>query len=281
MMRRDTTPTRLRAVSVATGRLAYYVMIAFALFCLLCPLGLIFWLSFFKDQIPAVPPSGYSTIWYPTALANAQFTGGFVNSLRVAALASLAGLLVAVPAAIALTRNRLPMSAAILQFLMSPMIVPAIVVGAGLYVGLIQFEILTDLPLVGSTGGLVLGHILLAIPWCLRLILANIGSVDRAVEEAAISLGARPMTVLVKVTVPLMWPGIVAAALFSFVVSFGNLELSLFLVAPGQTTLPIAILQYLEWRIDPSVAAISVLQIVMIAAGLLITDRFVPLTKVV
>jgi len=80
---------------------------------------------------------------------------------------------------------------------------------------------------------------------------------------------------------PLMWPGVVAAALFSFVVSFGNLEISLFLVAPGQITLPIAILQYLEWRIDPSVAAISVLQILLITAGLLLTDRFVPLTKVV
>ena len=78
-----------------------------------------------------------------------------------------------------------------------------------------------------------------------------------------------------------MWPGIVAASLFSFVVSFGNLELSVFLVAPGKITLPIAILQYLEWRIDPSVAAISVIQIAMVGAGLLITDRFVPLTKVV
>ncbi len=76
-----------------------------------------------------------------------------------------------------------------------------------------------------------------------------------------------------------MWPGIVAAALFSFVVSFSNLEISLFLVAPGETTLPIAILQYLQWRIDPSVAAISVLQIVTITAGLLLTDRFVPITS--
>jgi putative spermidine/putrescine transport system permease protein len=65
------------------------------------------------------------------------------------------------------------------------------------------------------------------------------------------------------------------------VVSFGNLEISLFLVAPGQTTLPIAILQYLQWKIDPVVAAISAIQIVVIGAGLLITDRFVRLSKVV
>lgn len=263
------------------GRLVYGVAVILALTLLLCPLLLVVWLSFFSDEIPAVPPSGYSLNWYSVALSNAQFTGGLITSLQVALVATLLGLVLSVPAAIALTKRRIPYSDAILQFLMSPMIVPAIVIGAGLYVGLIQLEILTNLPVVGSTGGLVLGHILLTIPWCLRLILANIGSVDRAVEEAATSLGARPMTVLLKVTIPLMWPGIVAASLFSFVVSFGNLELSVFLVAPGKITLPIAILQYLEWRIDPSVAAISVIQIAMVGAGLLITDRFVPLTKVV
>ena len=72
----------------------------------------------------------------------------------------------------------------------------------------------------------------------------------------------------------------VAAALFSFIISFGNLEMTLFLVAPGQTTLPIAILQYLQWRIDPAIAAVSLLQILLIGGGLLITDRYVKLTRV-
>jgi putative spermidine/putrescine transport system permease protein len=257
------------------------VAVAAALLCLLAPLALVVWLSFFKSEIPSIPPSGYTLAWYGRALANKQFTGGFWLSLEVALLATLVGLVMSIPASLALHRRRIPFSGAILQFLMSPMIVPAIVIGAGLYVALIQLEIATDLPLVGSTIGLGAGHLLLTVPWCLRLLLANIGSVDKAVEEAAASLGAKPFVVLGKVTLPLMWPGVVAAALFSFVVSFGNLEISLFLVAPGQITLPISILQYLEWRIDPSVAAISVLQILMVTAGLLLTDRFVPLTKVV
>jgi putative spermidine/putrescine transport system permease protein len=74
---------------------------------------------------------------------------------------------------------------------------------------------------------------------------------------------------------------VVAAALFGFVMSFGNLEMSLFLVAPGQTTLPIAILQYLEWKIDPTVAAVSVLQILLIGAAMIVTDRYVKLSRVV
>ena len=85
---------------------------------------------------------------------------------------------------------------------------------------------------------------------------------------------------LLKVTLPVIKPGVVAAALFGFIISFGNLEMTLFLVAPGQTTLPIAILQYLQWRIDPTIAAVSLLQIVLIGAGMLVTDRYVKLTRV-
>jgi putative spermidine/putrescine transport system permease protein len=270
-----------RRASVLGGKVVYVGVVAAAMVCMLAPLVLVVWLSVFQGEIPAIPPSGYTLAWYGKALANQQFTGGFWLSLEVAALATLAGLALSIPASLALHRRRVPFSGAILQFLMSPMVVPIIVVGAGLYVALIQLEIMTDLPLVGSTLGLGAGHILLTIPWCLRLLLANIGGVDTAIEDAAASLGARPFTVFGKVTLPLMWPGVVAAALFSFVVSFGNLEISLFLVAPGEITLPIAILQYLEWRIDPSVAAISVLQILLVTVGLLLTDRFVPLTKVV
>ena len=242
---------------------------------------LVLWLSVFRSEIPAVPPSGYSLRWYTQALANTQFTSGLLLSFEVALMATLVGLLVSIPAALTLHRGSFPFRAAILQFLLSPMVVPGMVLGAGLYVAMIQIEILTDIPLVGSSWGLAAGHVLITIPWCLRLILANITGIDTTVEEAAASLGAKPLMVVLKVTLPAMWPGIVAAALFSFVVSFGNLEISLFLIAPGEITLPMAILQYLEWRIDPSVAAISVIQIALVAAGLLITDRFVPLTKVV
>src|SRR5260370_42690623 len=87
---------------------------------------------------------------------------------------------------------------------------------------------------------------------------------DRTVQEAAQNLGADRLTTFRRITLPAIMPGIVAAALFGFIASFGNLEMSLFLVGPGRTTLPIAILQYLEWKIDPTIAAVSVLQIVFI-----------------
>ena len=95
------------------------------------------------------------------------------------------------------------------------------------------------------------------------------------------NLGANRMQTLIKVTLPTIRPGVVAAALFSFAVSFGNLELSLFLVGPGTTTLPIAILQYLEWKIDPTIAAVSLIQIVIVMAAMAATNRFVRLSRVV
>ena len=122
---------------------------------------------------------------------------------------------------------------------------------------------------------------LVVIPWTVKLITASLTRFDRSIEEAAQSLGADRWTTFRRVTLPAILPGIVAAALFSFVSSFGNLEMSLFLVGPGRTTLPIAILQYLEWKIDPTVAAVSVMQIALIAVAMLVTDRYVKIARVV
>jgi len=248
---------------------------------LLLPLILVIWMSFFANEVPYVPPQGYGLRWYGIALNNRQFSDSFVFSLSVALIATALGLAVSVPATIALRRSRSRWSGAIVQLLTAPLVVPTIVIGGAIYVTLVMIEIATSLPVVGSLWALSLSHVLMTIPWCVRLLLANLSTVDSSVEEAAASLGATPAETVLKVTLPLIRSGVVAASLFSFVVSFGNIELSLFLVAPGSTTLPIAILQYLEWKFDPTVAAVSVAQIALIAAGLLIADRFVKLTKVV
>jgi len=159
--------------------------------------------------------------------------------------------------------------------------VPSVVIGTALYIAFVEIEIVTELPLTGSLIGLVLAHVLVTIPWTVRLLTASLLGFDRTIEEAAMNLGADRWRTLIRITLPVIRPAVVAAALFSFVVSFGNLEISLFLVGPGETTLPIAILQYLEWKIDPTVAAVSLIQIVIIAGGMLLTNRFVRLSQVV
>ncbi len=248
---------------------------------ILMPLIFVTWLAFFRQEIPSFPPEGYSTKWFAAVFQHKSFINGFILSLQTGIAATLIGLALGVPASLFLARHRVRASAALSQMLMLPLIVPGVVMGTSIYVFQIETEINTGLPILGSLWGLVLAHALIVIPWTVRLVTASLAGFDRAIEEAAQNLGATPWVTFWRITLPSIRPGIVAAALFGFVMSFGNLEMSLFLVGPGRTTLPIAILQYLEWRIDPTIAAVSVLQILLIGAAMLVTDRYVNLARVV
>jgi putative spermidine/putrescine transport system permease protein len=268
------------ADSRVIGRIALLGAAAFGYAVILAPLVFVCWLSFFSNEIVTFPPSGYTLRWFAHIFDQNNFVSGFVTSLQVGIAAMIGGLLLGVPASLVLARYRFPGREALNTLLVLPLVVPGIVAGTAIYVFQIEIEIATELPLLGSRTGLVLAHVMITIPWTVRLLTASFAGFDRSIEEAALNLGATPIRAFLKATLPVIKPGIVAAALFSFVISFGNLEMTLFLVAPGQTTLPIAILQYLEWRIDPTIAAVSLLQIVLIGAGMLIADRYVKLTRV-
>ena len=263
------------------GRWTLYAAAVFCFVLMLLPIVFVCWISFFSNEILSFPPEGYTLKWFSQLWLQPQFADGFVTSVEVALVATLGGLLLGIPASLALVRAELPAREVINTLLLSPLVVPAIVIGTALYLFFVDVEIATEWPLTGAVAGLGLGHILICIPWTVRLIAANLVGVDRTIEEAAMNLGATPLKTLIKVTLPAIRPGVVAAALFSFAVSFGNLELSLFLVGPGTTTLPIAILQYLEWKIDPTIAAVSLIQIVIVMAAMVATNRFVRLSQVV
>jgi putative spermidine/putrescine transport system permease protein len=254
---------------------------ALALGYILLPLVLVTWLAFFRQEIPSFPPEGYSLQWFGAVLNNKNFVGGFLLSAQVGVAATVIGLALAVPASLAIARRRFRGRGAISALLLMPLIVPGVVLGTAIYVFQIETEISTGLPLLGTTAGLIAAHALIVIPWVARLVTASLAGFDPAIEEAAKNLGASPWTTFWRVTLPAIRPGIVAGALFGFVMSFGNLEMSLFLVGAGRTTLPIAILQYLEWKIDPTVAAVSVMQIGLIGAAMLLTDRYVKISRVV
>ena len=249
---------------------------------ILTPLIFVTWLAFFRQEIPSFPPEGYSLRWFAAIAGNdAVRLTASCSACSVGVIATLIGLAVGVPAAALPRALRFTGREVLNSLLLMPLIVPGVVLGIALYVFHVETEIDDGLPILGSLGGLVAGHVLIVIPWTVRLVMASLAGFDRAVEEAAQSLGANRWTTFRRITLPAILPGIVAAALFGFVASFGNLEISLFLVGPGRTTLPIAILQYLEWKIDPTIAAVSVVQIVLIGAAMLITDRFVKISRVV
>jgi len=254
---------------------------AVAFLYILLPLMFVTWLSFYSQEIPSYPPEGYTLHWFRAITGNDRFIDGLLLSLQLGVIATALGLLVSVPAALCISYFRFRGRELLNNLLLFPLMVPGVVLGTALYIFHVETEIATGLPILGSLGGLVWGHVLLTIPWIVRLVIASLAGFDRTLEEAAQSLGATPWTTFRRITLPGILPGIVAGAMFAFVASFGNLEMSLFLVGPGRTTLPIAILQYLQWKIDPTIAAISVVQILLVALAMLVTDRFVRLSRVV
>ena len=248
---------------------------------ILTPLFFVTWLSFYRQEIPSFPPEGYSLQWYAAILKNDRFVDGLLLSVELGLIATTIGVLVGVPAALCLARYRFRGREILNNLLLLPLMVPGVVLGTALYVFHVETELATGLPIIGSLAGLVSAHILVVIPWSVRLVTASLAGFDRTIEEAAQNLGANRWTTFRRITLPSILPGVVAAAMFGFVTSFGNLEMSLFLVGPGRTTLPIAILQYLEWKIDPTIAAVSVVQIALIGGAMLVTDRFVKISRVV
>lgn len=263
------------------GRFALNGAAAITLAYILTPLIFVTWLAFFRQEIPSFPPEGYSLRWFQAIANNDRFVSGFLLSLELALIATSIGVCLGLPAALCLSRFRFKGREGLNNLLILPVVVPGIVLGIALYVFHVEVEIATGLPILGSLAGLIAGHVLIVIPWTVRLVMASLFGLDRSIEEAAQSLGADQLTTFRRVTLPAIRPGVVAAALFGFVSSFGNLEMSLFLVGPGRTTLPIAIIQYLEWKIDPTIAAVSVLQIALIGAAMLVTDRFVRISRMV
>lgn len=263
------------------GTLLHRGIVALTYAFMLCPLFFVVWLSFFRDAILFFPPSGYTFDWYVNAWNNSVFVNGFVFSLQVALLAALFGVALGILAALGIVRHRFRGAAFINTLLLSPLLVPGIIVGVAVYLFYLRAENFFDMDIVGTYGGLVLAHVCLTIPWTVRLVSASMAGLDPSIGEAARNLGASPRVAFLRVTLPMLRPAIVAAALFSFIVSFENLELSLSLVGPGRTTLPIAIMQYLEFNLDPTIAAVSAVQIALLGAVMLITDRFVKLSQVI
>src|SRR5436190_24033931 len=163
-----------------------------ALAFVLLPLVFVSWLAFFQQPIPAFPPQGYSLKWFFTIPENPKFVDGFWLSLQVAVIAMLFGLAIGVPAALCLARYRFRAREALASLLLLPILVPGIVLGTSLYLFHVEATILTSLPVIGSTAGLVAGHILIVIPWSVRLVTASLAGFDLSVEEAAQNLGGTP-----------------------------------------------------------------------------------------
>lgn len=218
---------------------------------LMAPTLVVVPMSFAEKKSLAFPPSGYSLKWYANFFTNPQWFDSFITSLKLALIVSLVATVFGTMAAIGLDRMKSRFSGLIRALLITPMVVPGVVLAVGIY------AVYLNTSLVGTWTGYIFAHTLLAVPFVLIAVGANLAVFDQRLETAAASLGASKLTTFFTVTLPLILPGILSGALFAFVTSFDEVIVSLFITSPQLKTLPVQIFSSMTRDADPTVAAVG------------------------
>ncbi|WP_431284515.1 ABC transporter permease [Humitalea sp. 24SJ18S-53] len=240
---------------------------------LLAPALVVGVVSFSSGAFLSFPPPGFSLRWYAALLANQDIRAALATSGMLALMVAVVSLLIGTPAAYAIARLRFPGRGLVAGVLAAPLLLPTLVLGLALLLAL------QPMKLVATWPGLVLAHCTLAVPFAVRIMTAAIAAVPDELEAAARTLGASPLRAVVRVTLPLAAPGLFAAAALAFLVSFDETVISLFLVGPRLTTLPVELFRYAENRNDPLIAALAMVLIVIALAIVLIVERAAGLTR--
>ncbi len=255
--------------------LALYLTTALALLVVLAPIVVVLVISFSPVDSFAFPPPGLSFRWYRDFFGSSGLTGAFLFSLEIGVLSSLLASALGTLGALFVARRRGVATPALQGMFLAPLVFPTIILGLALLI----FFRAVSLP---SLLALVVAHILIGVPYCFRSTLASLLSFDRAIEEAGQSLGAGPFRTFFLVTLPLIWPGVVAGGMFAFIVSFGEVNADLFLTGPGSTTLPIEVLSHLQFPGDQLViAAASAIQVGLVVGAVVVVERIVGLGRII
>jgi putative spermidine/putrescine transport system permease protein len=261
---------KIRPARIGAGAYEALVYVFLAL-----PTAVVVGASLNTAELLAFPPGGLTLNWYAVAFKNTAFMQSLWLSLQLALIATLLSLLLAAPAGYALARYKFRGQAAVLAVLLSPLAVPAVVLAIGL------LQLFVVLGIARTYTGLMIGHVLITLPYVVRNMTAAFVLFDPALEQAARNLRASTFQMIRRVTVPVMLPSILSSAIFAFVTSFGNLTVSIFLNGPRLTTLPVQIFVYVDQSLDPSVAAVSAIVIFVTLAVVLLIERIVGLQRFV
>ncbi len=239
----------------------------------MAPIVVVCIIAFTPEGYLSMPTNGASLRWFQALWNNAEFTGSFRTSLALGAASASIAALISVPAAIAIVRYDFPGRQAFLSLCMSPLMVPSIVLG----VAFLRF--FSQIGMSGTITGLTISHVILIVPYVLRTIMNSLGSLDRSLDHAAASLGSPGWTTFRRITLPLILPGILSGWMLAFITSFDEVTMTIFISSPETTTLPVRLMLYIEDSIDPLVAAVSTVLIVMALVVMLVLDRLFGLDR--
>lgn len=245
----------------------------FAMLLLLAPTVVVVITSFTGGATLKFPPPSWSLKWYAELVASNEIIGPALTSLKVAVLATIGSGVLGTAAALAIARSTSPLARALDSLFMSPMVLPAMAFGLSLLMVLnlisVRLSIMT----------LVAGHMVICIPFVIRMVGASVQQMNPVLIDCSLSLGASRWYTFRRITLPLIGRGVAAGCFVAFLSSFDNVPVSLFLADARTEVLPIKLWQILEASLDVRVAAVSGVIVVVTLVGLLAAERFAGLTR--
>lgn len=261
-----------RSRTAGWRRAASLVPVVLICVFLLLPLVIVAVSSFNSASNFRFPPQGFSLDWYADVFSSQDWLTSLGTSLLLAvavipvvALGTLGGY--------AIGAGRFPGRRALSVVFLSPMAVPGIMVGLAL---LYQFQ---EVGMRGSITGIWIAHLIVTFPFCVRVAAVSAASLDRRLVHAARTLGASRLRAFFTVTVPLMRPGIIAGAFLAAVISLGEVAVSVFVAGPSTTTVPVRIYSAVQVQLEPSVAAVSTLLLLLSVVTIAVLDRTVHISR--
>ncbi len=248
------TPRRLLLIALGTATVIFLVG----------PMLVIIPMGFTTEPILTWPPVGFSLQWYEKIVSDPQWSRGFVNSLQVATLTAILATALGTPAAFGIVRGRFPGKGLANALILSPLVVPVIIIALGFFAFFVRAK------LNGTLVGMTLAHTALAVPF----VVVNVGTVlrtmDRNLELAAQNLGASPIRTFRRITLPIIMPGVFAGALFAFITSWDEVIVSIFMTTARFRTLPVEMWEQVRQVVDPTVAAVATVVMLVSTALLLL-----------
>jgi ABC-type spermidine/putrescine transport system permease subunit II len=242
------------------------VVAMMVIFYLAAPSFFVVPVSFSENVFIEWPIKGFTLKWYDRFLSSDIWVGAMIRSFLVGIVTAVFSMIIGVPAAFVLARQRLIGRTAALAFILSPLIVPRIIIAIAI------FYLYARVGLVGTSIGLVLGHTVLAVPFVVVTVMAVLKNYDERLDHAAWSLGASKSRTLWHITFPLIQPGLIAAFLFAFVTSFDELTIALFVSGGSATTLPKQMWTDALLKVSPTVLAVSSVILVFVTGVILLAE---------
>lgn len=247
-----------------TGTWVVRLIGGFVICALVVPIIVVMIISFSKASYLTFPPPGWSLQWYEKFFNDSNWMSAFWNSLIIASMSAVIAVVLGATAAMGVVRSTFRYKSAVMLLLVSPMIVPPVVLGLSLY------SLFLHLGLVGTWVGLAAAHAIGGIPIVVVIVAASLQAVDRRLEQGAAVHGASPLTVFRTVTLPAIAPGLGAAIFFAFLHSFDELVLSLFLSSARMRTLPLMLWADINYQLNPVLAVVSTLEVLLVIGGIIL-----------